>query len=315
MAEQVEVRSRLTNAAMAASFGEGIEFDKPMAALTSYGTGGPARYYLEVDSSEKLSGAVATAVELRIPYFVIGGGSNLLVSDSGYDGLIVKIAVKGIVVKDETVVECGAGEDLRSLIDFATSNGLTGLEFAAGIWGTVGGAIYGNAGAYGGEIKDVIKSLTLVDASGGVRSVSTDYCRFSYRDSQLKRTREIVVDATFQLKQGDKLIIKNKVDEIMASRESKHPTCGKSAGCFFKNIPDPAHKHGKLAAGQLLDEAGAKGLKVGGAAVYEKHANIIVNIDNATSKDIRQLADTMKKKVFDKFGVALEEEVIQLGEF
>ncbi len=300
---------------MAASFGEGIEFDKPLAPLTSYGTGGPARYYLEVESSEKLAEAVATAAELKIPYYVIGGGSNLLVSDAGYDGLIVKVAVKGMTLKNETIIECGAGEDLMSLVDFATLNSLTGLEFAAGIWGTVGGAIYGNAGAYGGEIKDVIRSLTLIETSGNVKSVKPDYCQFGYRDSQLKRTREIVVDATFQLKQGDKVTIKNKVDEILASRKSNHPTRGKSAGCFFKNIPDPTQKFGKLAAGQLLDEAGAKGLTVGGAAVYEKHANMIVNTDNATSKDIRQLADIMKKKVIDKFGVTLEEEVIQLGEF
>ncbi len=300
---------------MLAAFGDALEFDKPLAPLTSYRTGGPAKFFIAVSSSEQLAAAVKSARELKLPFFVIGGGSNLLVSDSGYDGLVIKVAIKSMAVSEGTRIECGAGEELMALVDFATANGLTGLEFAAGIWGTVGGAIYGNAGAYGGEIKDIVSTLALVDSEGNMKTVGPDYCRFGYRDSYLKVTREIVTTAVFQLKRGDKLSIGNKVDEILALRRERHPTQGHSAGCFFKNIPDPDEEFGKLPAGRLLDQVGAKDLSVGGAAVFEKHANIIVNKGGATSKDIRKLADTMKKRVLDEFGITLEEEVIQLGEF
>ncbi|UCE23468.1 MAG: UDP-N-acetylmuramate dehydrogenase [Candidatus Zixiibacteriota bacterium] len=315
MVEQVKVSRKIPRADMVAAFGDTLEFDKPLAPLTSYRTGGPARFFIAVSSSEQLVGTVKQARELKIPFFIIGGGSNLLVSDSGYDGLIIKVAIMSMAVSDESRVECGAGEDLMALVDFATTNALTGVEFAAGIWGTVGGAIYGNAGAYGGEMKDVVYSLELVDSAGKVKVVGPDYCRFGYRDSNLKATREIVTTAVFQLKRGDKVRIEDKVNEILAMRRERHPTQGHSAGCFFKNIPDPDEEFGKLPAGRLLDQVGAKGLSVGGAAVFEKHANIIVNRGGATSKDIRKLADTMKKRVLDEFGITLEEEVIQLGEF
>ena len=221
----------------------------------------------------------------------------------------------GIYSDDNRLAADTSQEELMALVDFATVSGLTGLEFAAGIWGTVGGAVYGNAGAYGGEMKDVISGLRLISPVGEIKSVSPDYCRFGYRDSYLKTTREIIVDVTISLSQGDKADIERKVKEILSLRETKHPTRGKSAGCFFKNILDPNEEFGKLPAGRLLEEAGVKGLSVGGAEVFDKHANMIVNTGKATSKDIRRLADIMKKKVFDKFGIELEEEVIQVGEF
>jgi UDP-N-acetylmuramate dehydrogenase len=315
MTELMEVSSKMTKSALTELLGDTVEFDKPMAPLTTYGTGGPARYFLEATSAEQLSLAVRVASDLKVPFFVIGGGSNLLVSDAGYDGLIVKVAVMGLTIKEATSVECGAGEELMALVDFATESGLTGLEFAAGIWGTVGGAVYGNAGAYGGEMKDVVTGLRLIDQKGDLRSVGPEYCRFGYRDSHLKRTREIIVDVTLSLSQGNKADIERRVKEILSLRETKHPTGGKSAGCFFKNILDPNEEFGKLPAGRLLDEAGVKGLSVGGAEVFDKHANMIVNTGKATSKDIRRLADIMKEKVMNKFGIELEEEVIQLGEF
>ncbi len=315
MAEQPKVSSKETVNALREALGDQVEFDKPLAPLTTYRTGGSARYFISVSTGEQLSQAVKTAANLQLRFFVIGGGSNLLVADSGYDGMIIKVSVKGLSMKADTSVEVGAGEDLMALVDFATQNGLTGMEFAAGIWGTVGGAIYGNAGAYGGEIKDVLTGLTLADREGNIRHVDPQYCRFDYRDSYLKETGEIVIDAVFGLSHGDRKAIEAKVKEILALREKKHPTRGRSAGCFFKNIPDAGAQFGKLPAGRLLEEAGAKGLSVGGAVVFDKHANMIVNTGTATSKDIRQLADIMKKKVFDKFGIVLEEEVIQLGEF
>lgn len=315
MAVGMEVSSRMTNTALKESLGDMLELDKSLAPLTTYGTGGRARYFVEVTSADKLSLAVRVASDLKVPFFVIGGGSNLLVSDAGYDGLVMKVAIKGLALKGETSIECGAGENLMALVDFATGSGLTGLEFAAGIWGTIGGAIYGNAGAYGGEIKDVVAGLRLVDSNGKIKSVEPGYCRFGYRDSYLKVSGEIIVDVVLKLSRGDKAVVERKVKEILALREVKHPTRGKSAGCFFKNILDPEQEFGKLPAGRLLEEAGVKGLSVGGAVVFDKHANMIVNTGTATSKDIRELADIMKKKVFDKFGIMLEEEVIQVGEF
>ncbi len=312
--ERRQVSPELSREEITKAFGPKIEFEKKLAPFTSYRTGGPAKYYLAADNAEAISHAVKTAITLKLPYFVVGGGSNLLISDSGYDGLIVKVSVKGIELADDHAVVCGAGEDLQTLVDFATDNGLTGIEFAAGIWGSVGGAIYGNAGAYGGEIKDVLTSLTLIDQNGEIREVAPDYCRFAYRDSYLKVTHEVVVQARFQLKSGDKAEISAKVNEIVAMRNSRHPAEG-TCGCFFKNIPDPKEKFGKLPAGRLLEQVGAIGMTYGGAAVFDKHANMIVNTGTATSQDIHRLADILKQKVLDRFNILLEEEVIQLGDF
>lgn len=296
-----------------AEFGTELEFSRPLAPMTSYRTGGPARYFIAARSADEIVRAVKGARRLGIPCFLCGGGSNLLVSDDGFDGLVVKVDVRGLSLLNKTTIEVGAGEDLMALVTFATENRLTGLEFAAGIWGTVGGAIYGNAGAYGGEIGSVLTRLELVSQEGEIREVTPDYCRFAYRDSYLKTTREVVSRAWIKLKPGDKVTIGRRVDEIIASRNEKHPNDGLSAGCFFKNIPDANEPHGKLPAGRLLEAVGAKGMQVGGAKVYEKHANIIVNTGNATSQDIRKLADMLKERVREKFNIDLKEEVIQVG--
>ncbi len=315
MTTQGTYHAEIPRSSMIEKFGDALEFDKPLAEFTGYHTGGPARYFLQAHAASEVERAVKAANELNMPFYLIGGGSNLLVSDKGFDGLVVRIDIKGLTLVDEQTVDCGAGEDLMALVDFCADNGLTGMEFAAGIAGTVGGAIYGNAGAYGNEIGNVLTSVTLVDRDGNIKTVDPEYCRFQYRSSHLKQSHEIVVRATFQLEPGDKEKIKARVAEIIAIRESKLPPPGNSAGCFFKNIPDPSQPHGKLAAGKLLEEIGAKQMSVGGAKVYERHANIIVNTGTATSQDIRRLADMMKKKVHDTFGVDLEEEVIQIGDF
>ncbi len=299
---------------LSAALGPGLEFDRDLASLTTFGTGGPARYFLTAVSADEISAAVTTATRLNLPLFLMGGGSNLLISDRGFDGLVVRVDVRGMEVIDSCSISCGAGEDLTALVDFATEHSLTGIEFAAGIWGTVGGAIYGNAGAYGGEIGRRVEALTLVEPGGKVKKVDGAYCRFGYRDSYLKTTGEIVVEARFLLEKGDVADIRQRVQEIVAVREVKFPPESKSAGCFFKNIPDPKEKFGKLPAGRLLEQVGAKGMSVGGARVFDKHANIIVNTGGATSKDIRQLADKLKEKVFAEFGIRLEEEIIQVGD-
>jgi len=201
------------------------------------------------------------------------------------------------------------------LVNFATANSLTGLEFATGIWGSVGGAIYGNAGAYGGQIGSFVHDLDLIDSSGNFRVEDAEYCRFDYRDSILKKTKEIIVSSRFSLKKGNQKSISDRVDEIMAIRNVKFPPDGLSAGCFFKNIPDETQPYGKMAAGKLLEDIGAKTMAVGGAKVYNGHANVILNSGTATSKDISDLADILKKQVLDKFGIRLKEEVIRIGHF
>ncbi len=242
----------------------------------------------------------------------MGGGSNLLVSDAGFDGLVVKLGVLGREVTEGTRLQVGAGESLMDVVNFAAENSLTGLEFAAGIWGTVGGAIYGNAGAFGGEIGTLVDRASLVDNSGDIREVEPGYFQFDYRHSHLKETHEVVVTATLALGPGKKEEIEATIQDILAKREGRHPSRN-TAGCFFRNIPDETREFGKMPAGKLLEEAGAKDLSVGDARVYEKHANIIVNTGRATSKDIRRLADMMKQKVKNRFGIDLQEEVQQLG--
>ena len=283
--------------------------------MTTFRTGGRARYFLKVSTETDLTSAVVGAGKLGIPYFLLGGGSNVLVSDSGYDGLVIKLAVMGMKKEATGTLECGAGEELIDLVDFATGQSLSGLEFAAGICGSVGGAICGNAGAFGGEIGSVVSEVVLSDAKGQISRVPSSYCQFSYRHSRFKETGEIVLRARFELQKASRDAIEQKVAEILAERREKHPIDQPSAGCIFRNIPDASEKHGKIPAGRLLEQVGAKGMTVGGARVFEKHANIIVNTGGATSKDISDLADILKARVSTEFGIELEEEIVRVGEF
>jgi UDP-N-acetylmuramate dehydrogenase len=291
-----------------------VKQGEPLNKYTTFRTGGPADLFVEAQDSTSLSRAIKLARELEIPHFLVGGGSNLLVSDKGFRGLIVRNLVRKLVVEGHDII-AGAGEDLDRVVNFATENGLTGFEFGAGIWGSIGGAVYGNAGAFGSQISAVLTEAELVDGEGNIRVESNEYFRFAYRHSYLKETKEIVTYARFGLAPGDKAAIRKRTEEIYAARNARHPDQPCSAGCFFKNIEDLRQPHGKLPAGKLLEEAGAKFLTVGGAAVFERHANIIVNKGNACSKDIRLLADLMKQKVKEKFNIELSEEVASIGDF
>lgn len=295
-------------------FGDLITEDEPLSAHNTFGTGGKARLFANVHTTGELAAVVHIAEELKIPYFMLGGGSNMLISDDGYNGLIIKNSIMGLNLEG-TEITVGAGEDLQRLVDFATENGLSGLEFAAGIWGTVGGAIFGNAGAYGSEIGSVLKWGELVDRKGSVRVEPASYFEFDYRTSKLKQTREFVARAGIALSPGDKNEIARKVAEILRTRKDKLPETEHSAGCFFKNIPDKREKFGKLPAGKLLEEVGAKEMRFGGAYVYDKHANIIINDGTANSHEIKRLAEMLKKRVKEKFGIELAEEITFLGDF
>lgn len=296
-------------------FGNSLEFNKELAQFSSYKTGGKAALFISVTTLEALSTALKKTLDMNIPYITLGGGTNILISDLGYDGLIIKVDIKGMEILENSKIICGAGEDLEALINFSAQNSLTGFEFAAGIVGSVGGAIYGNAGAYGGEIGNIVKSVTVIDKSGKIKIISRSESEFEYRDSIFKKTGDIIGQITFQLEKGEKDRIQSKIDEILSVRHEKLPYDQCSAGCFFKNIPDETQPHGKLAAGKLLEEIGAKNMKYGGAEISEKHANIIINTGNATSDDIFSLAEKLKMKVQEKFGILLEEEVVKIGKF
>lgn len=298
----------------AASFDGPVKKNEPLSAYTTFRTGGNADLFIDVTDSGALAQAIRLSRHLNIPCFLIGGGSNLLVSDSGYRGLIIRNSLRCLEVKGSEV-KAGAGELLDTVVDFATDRSLTGFEFAAGIWGTVGGAVYGNAGAFGSQVGAILREAEIIDANGEIRVEPQAYFRFAYRHSRLKETGEIVTWARFVLEPGDKAEIGKRTAEIRALREHKHPVTPCSAGCFFKNVEDDGAPSGKLAAGKLLEEIGAKDLTVGGAGVFGKHANIIVNTGSASSKDIRRLADILKERVRKRFNIELQEEVISLGEF
>lgn len=294
--------------------GEIIERDVSLAPFSSFGVGGAADLFVRIATPEILSRVLAAVAKSGISWVTIGSGTNLLISDHGFRGLVIKAEMMGIE-RSGNRIKAYTGEDFMSLVNSATEASLTGLEFAAGIWGAVGGAVVGNAGAYGSEFCDVMLEAEVAEIKGVIRVEPTSYFEFIYRGSKLKKTREIVVSATVELKPGERKKIQARVDEILKIRATKHPKIPNSAGSFFKNIIDPTQPYGKLPAGKLLDEIGAKGETFGGARVYEKHANILINAGGATSQDIRNLADILKRKTLEKHGIELQEEVVQIGEF
>lgn len=307
-----------------------LSFDSRMADYTTFKIGGEADAFLEVFSGSALVSAVTEMRRNKIPYFMLGGGSNLLVNDSGIPGVVIKNRLKKITIidknspetekleklapaaasKNRVAVSFESGAKLSEIVEFACENGLSGVEFMAGIPGTLGGAIFGNAGAYGKSVADVMLLADILTPDGKVATVTGDYFEFAYRKSRLKLTSDIVISAVLAFTEGDSAKVRAEVDRIIAERHTKHPpeTIG-SAGSYFKNVNpvDPAHR--RIAAGYFLEQAGVKGLKYGNAEVYLKHANFIINPGGASSEEVLGLATMMKSKVLEKFGLLLEEEV------
>ncbi len=282
----------------------------PLSAMSSFGIGGPADLFFEARTEAELEGAVSLAASEKYPYYVIGGGYNLLFDDGGYRGLIVRNRLDG-VRREGHRLEALSGTSLACVLREAIENGLAGLEFLAGIPGTVGGAIYGNAGAYGWSIGDVLETARLFSPAGGPRSVSRDALGFAYRDSSLKREGGIVLSATLLCSPGDRPESEARVRGILEKRWAKHPPHGTAcAGSYFKNSSSASGA--RVAAGQLLEQAGARGLSVGDAAVSDVHCNFIINKGNARASDVLALAAQLKEKVYKMFSVRLEEEVIYL---
>jgi len=279
---------------------------------SSFRIGGPADHFFEARSLKEMKDCLRFARETSLPYYVIGAGTNMLFADSGFRGLILKNRVRGIARgREADQVVALAGTPLADLVSFALEEGLEGIEFAAGIPGTTGGAVFGNAGAWGLSIGQLVEEALILDERGQEIRVGSDFFEFGYRDSVLKRRHLAVLEVGFRFGRGDKGRIKARMDENLAKRKSPCPSPKMAyAGSFFKNpvLPDGT----RAAAGRLLDEVGAKTLRRGGAGVYAGHANFILNYGGATAEDVRALARMMKARVKRKFGIELEEEVIYL---
>ena len=277
-----------------------------MSSHTSFKTGGRAEYFVTPETVDEAKALVEALREENIKYTVIGNGSNLLVSDKGIDGVVICIGKKlsGITV-DGTSLTAEAGALLSRISSVATKNSLTGFEFASGIPGSLGGALVMNAGAYGGEMKDVVKSTTYIDKSGTIKTITEH--NFGYRKSVFE-DGDVILSSVIELAKGDIAQIKSRCDELNARRREKQPLEYPSAGSTFKR------PEGYFAS-KLIVDANLKGFKLGGAMVSYKHCGFVINYDNATSMDIFNLMKEVKNTVYDKFGVTLEPEVRLIGEF
>ena len=288
-----------------------LEKDIALKDHSTFRIGGQADFFFQAPSLESLRRAVSFAQEQGLPFYVIGAGSNILFADEGYRGLLIKNLAKGISLSlDPPEVEVSSGTRLQEVIQATQQAGLAGLEFLAGIPGTVGGAIWGNAGAFGQSIGEALVSAQIW-GEGGVQSVPQEFFCFAYRSSRLKEKKHLVLSARLALERDKPELIQKRINELRALRRIKHPPEGTAcAGSFFKNLLLPDGQ--KVAAGLLLDQAGVKGLRRGDAVVYSGHANFILNVGQAKARDVLELAREMKQRVKEKFGLELEEEVIYL---
>ena len=283
-----------------------FKINEPMSCHTSFKIGGAADIFISVRSSRELSAVFKKCGELDIPRLVIGKGSNLLVSDSGVEGAVISLLnMNGISVKGEEII-CGAGAALSDVCRAALDNSLAGLEFAYGIPGSIGGAVYMNAGAYGGEMADVVLSAECLMPDGSIVKVNASQMKFGYRKSVFKENGMTVLSAVLKLQAGDKEEIEAKMDDYIFRRKSKQPLEYPSAGSFFKRPTG-------YFAGALIEKNGLKGETVGGAQVSEKHAGFIINRGGATCEDVKKLGKSVSDRVFAADGVRLEPEVIFIG--
>lgn len=280
---------------------------EPMAKHITFRVGGPADYYLIPHTVEQIKRTVRLCKEQGIAYFILGNGSNLLVSDDGYRGAVIQIyrnmcnvAVEGDVIRAQ------AGALLSSVAKQALNHGLTGMEFASGIPGTLGGAVTMNAGAYGGEMKDILVEITALTEDGEVVVLKNEELELGYRTSCVKTKNYIVLEAVIKLEKGDKEKIQARMDELKEQRVTKQPLEYPSAGSTFKR---PVGHF----AGKLIQDAGLAGFTIGGAQVSAKHCGFVVNSGNGTAKDIMDLITYVQKKVYEDAGVVLETEVKMLG--
>jgi UDP-N-acetylmuramate dehydrogenase len=315
-----------------------IKHNIRLAPFTTFKIGGPAKFFCEVEKEEDFLEVLSYAKKNKLEVFVLAGGSNVIISDDGFSGLVIKIqnsclpaGTAKLKIKNSSI-ECGAGVMLSQVVSEATKNSLTGLEWAAGIPGAVGGAVRGNAGAYGGEIKDSLVSVRVLELSETqskikVADYKTQDCKFSYRDSIFKQNKNLIIlSCVLKLQKGNRSEIESKAREVVGKRTEKLP-CDPSAGSFFQNptVTDAALiakfekdascvcRGGRIPAGWVIDELGLRGKKMGGVMVSEKHANFVINLGEGKAQDVVMLASFIKQQARAKLGVQLKEEVQYVG--
>jgi UDP-N-acetylmuramate dehydrogenase len=314
------------------TFGQKLKRDEPLSKHVNFRLGGPASWYLEASSSDEVVSAVEAAIADGVPYVVLGGGSNTLPSDEGFKGLVIRAANRNWKIEGSRVI-AEAGAPTAFLARKAAEAGLTGLEWAATLPGTIGGAVRGNAGCFGGETKDVVVSVEILRPRAGraerLRLAAAD-CQFGYRDSVFKRGSDIVLSAELGLRQAPKEECLAKLEAVLARRKAEQPTDFSSAGCMFKNfeykdegdiaklrgrldVPEGFLARKRIPAGWLIEQADLKGKRLGGAMISEKHGNFLVNAGGATASDVLQLISLVKMRIRDDYGIQLEEEVQLLG--
>lgn len=288
---------------------ESIVLNELMSRHTTFRVGGEAACLIKVSNSNELSKIITFLRQTEHDFFVLGNGSNLLVSDRGYDGVVLKLEGEFNEIKaDGLKVISGAGASLAAVARAAMEEDLTGLEFASGIPGTIGGAIVMNAGAYDGEMKQVVKEVTVMDQEGNILVLDNDTMEFGYRTSAIKNRPFIVLSTVLMLQEGEKDEIKKKMEDFAERRREKQPLEYASAGSTFKR-PEGYF------AGKLIMDAGLRGFSIGGARVSDKHCGFIINTGNASATDIAELIDEVQERVKEQFGVMLEPEVIRIGQF
>jgi len=289
---------------------ESVLIDEPMSKHTSFQTGGNADIFVKLEKEDELNYVLQYAKNNEISITIIGNGTNLLVKDGGIRGIVIQLNFKNIEItniNNKTIIKAGAGVTLARLATMAKESNATGLEFAIGIPGTLGGAIKMNAGAYGSEMQNVIKSTKYIDLDGNIKIIKNEEHQFEYRNSVFSRINGIILESVIELPKGNAEEISAQMKENMKSRIEKQPVDKPSAGSTFKR------GNGYITA-QLIDECGLKGYKIGGAEVSTKHAGFVVNTGNATSKDILSLIEYIQEKVYEKFNIKIEPEVQIIGE-
>ena len=297
--------------------------NEPMCKHTSFKVGGPARYFVKAENADDLKEAFALAHEKALPYFILGNGTNLLVADKGFDGIVITLAGKFSEINDlgNGAFHVGAATPLGRFARNAMKQGFAGIHKLAGIPGTLGGAIFMNAGAYGQEIGTCCTTVTTIDTDGNLHEHAASECGFGYRQSAFQKLGETIVSATFQLPaasaEGKTVAdLEAELAECMAKRKASQPLNMPNAGSTFKRLSaGAADTPTQIAPGYYIEQAGLKGYRMGGAEVSTIHANFIVNAGGATASDIKQLSEFVQQKVAEKFGIQLYREIILLGEF
>ena len=289
---------------------EKIKYNEPMAKHTSFKIGGPAQCFINAESVEEIKQICKVASKNDINLTIIGNGSNLLVTDNGINGIVVKVNIKKFELEfsnDDVSLIVGAGNKLGEIAQKLLRNEITGFEFAAGIPGTIGGAVRMNAGAYGKEMKDIVETVKYMDYDGNIYEKSNKDLEFEYRKSMFAKNKFIILEAKLKLQKGNAQDIKDKMLEFEQSRKQKQPLEFPSAGSTFKRGTD-------FITAKLIDDAGLKGYRVGGAMVSTKHAGFVVNENNATAQDVLNLVKHIKQEVYKKFNKKIELEIQVIGE-